>query len=503
MSHQHCRVVSRFHAVSVPLLATAILGASVSLHPAPQPTAPRLAAAAVELSATIDSSSTTTGIAESDLYFMSKDQLGTAMQQLQSLGVTQIRVYLPWRQMEPAKGSYNWSSADQLLDTAASYGIAVDASVTSTPPWATTNGGLIPNGAPTSDADYATFVKALASRYGATANNGNAKISAYEVWNEPNWFAGWSPKPDATAYTALLKAAYTAIKSVDPTATVLGGVLGAGVTIGSLTENPVTFLKQMYAAGAAGYFDALAFHPYADSLFSAGASVANSPLQELEALRKLMNSNGDALKLIWATEYGAPVTTSSTATSGSAASQTNQATLIQDFLTTWSTLTGVGPSFLFSLIDSSYSGGNYGIFGSNWTPRAAVATIKSWIAAHPITAPVLTAPGRTVTTLAGAVHKAITALAARIKKMLTPHAAATKPKTTTAKSATVTAVTSAPATSATSAASVTSATPATSTKNAVSQESSTKTAESTKTTTTAKPSTKHVRGKHAAVKASS
>lgn len=498
MSHQHCRVVSRFHAVSVPLLATAILGASVSLHPAPQPTAPRLAAAAVELSATIDSSSTTTGIAESDLYFMSKDQLGTAMQQLQSLGVTQIRVYLPWRQMEPAKGSYNWSSADQLLDTAASYGIAVDASVTSTPPWATTNGGLIPNGAPTSDADYATFVKALASRYGATANNGNAKISAYEVWNEPNWFAGWSPKPDATAYTALLKAAYTAIKSVDPTATVLGGVLGAGVTIGSLTENPVTFLKQMYAAGAAGYFDALAFHPYADSLFSAGASVANSPLQELEALRKLMNSNGDALKLIWATEYGAPVTTSSTATSGSAASQTNQATLIQDFLTTWSTLTGVGPSFLFSLIDSSYSGGNYGIFGSNWTPRAAVATIKSWIAAHPITAPVLTAPGRTVTTLAGAVHKAITALAARIKKMLTPHAAATKPKTTTAKSATATAVTSAPAASAASATS----TPATSTKNAVSQESSTKTTESTKTTT-AKPSTKHVRGKHAAVKASS
>ncbi|MGJ6124679.1 beta-galactosidase [Mycolicibacterium sp. Y3] len=504
------------------MLATAILGASVSLHPAPQPTAPRLAAAAVELSATIDSSSTTTGIAESDLYFMSKDQLGTAMQQLQSLGVTQIRVYLPWRQMEPAKGSYNWSSADQLLNTAASYGIAVDASVTSTPPWATTNGGLIPNGAPTSDADYATFVKALASRYGATANNGNAKISAYEVWNEPNWFAGWSPKPDATAYTALLKAAYTAIKSVDPTATVLGGVLGAGVTIGSLTENPVTFLKQMYAAGAAGYFDALAFHPYADSLFSAGASVANSPLQELEALRKLMNSNGDALKLIWATEYGAPVTTSSTATSGSAASQTNQATLIQDFLTTWSTLTGVGPSFLFSLIDSSYSGGNYGIFGSNWTPRAAVATIKSWIAAHPITAPVLTAPGRTVTTLAGALHKAITALAARIKKMLTPHAAAaTKPNTTTAKSATATAVTSAPASTTTSTASTASTSASTSTKNAVSQESSTKTAESTNTTTTTaaadttqahtsatktakpKPSTKHIRGKHAAVKASS
>lgn len=496
MSHQHSRVVSRFHAVSVPLLATAVLGASVSLHPAPQPTAPRLAAAAVELSATIDSSSTTTGIAESDLYFMSKDQLSTAMQQLQSLGVTQIRVYLPWRQMEPAKGSYNWSAADQLLNTAASYGIAVDASVTSTPPWATTNGGLIPNGAPTSDADYATFVKALASRYGATANNGNAKISAYEVWNEPNWFAGWSPKPDAAAYTALLKAAYTAIKSVDPTATVLGGVLGAGVTIGSLTENPVTFLKQMYAAGAAGFFDALAFHPYADSLFSAGASVANSPLQELEALRKLMNANGDALKLIWATEYGAPVTTSSTATSGSAASQTNQATLIQDFLTTWSTLSGVGPSFLFSLIDSSYSGGNYGVFGSNWTPRAAVATIKSWIAAHPITAPVLTAPGRTVTTLAGALHHAIAALAARIKKMLTPHSAATKPKTATVKAATATAVTSAPASPATS------ATPATSTKNAVSQDSSTKTTKSTKTTT-AKPSTKHVRGKHAAVKASS
>ncbi|QNJ90285.1 cellulase family glycosylhydrolase [Mycolicibacterium fluoranthenivorans] len=485
--------ISRLNMLFVPLLSVAVIGASAGLW---TPSPPRLTSAEVELTATIDTSSSTTGIADSDFYFMSKDQLTTAMQELQAIGVTQIRVYLPWRQMEPTNGGYNWTQADQLLDTAASYGIAVDAAITSTPKWATTfsGAGWAPNGAPTSDADYAAFVSAVASRYGAAANNGDAKISAYEIWNEPNGFAGWSPTPNAAAYTALLKAAYTAIKAVDPSAEVIAGALGAGVTIGSLTVNPVTFLTQMYADGAAGFFDALSFHPYSTSLFSAGATVANSALQQLKALRALMNANGDALKLIWATEYGEPAT----GTNG----ETKQATFIQDFLSTWATLSGVGPSFIFSLVDSDYSGGTYGLFTSKWTPRAAVAVVKSWIAAHPVTTAVVSTADKIVanqvtalrraaqavatgvTTAADNAGKAAARLAAAVSTALTNAgkslSAATKPKTATAKTATA----------------------AASSKSAVSQELSTKTAKSTKTST-AKPSTKHIRGKHAAVKASS
>ncbi|MGK2867783.1 MAG: cellulase family glycosylhydrolase [Mycobacterium sp.] len=331
---------------------------------------------AFHLTATIDTSSSTVGIADSGLYFMTEAELTRAMEELQALGVTQIRVFLPWRAMEPSEETYEWTQADQLLDMAESYGIAVVASVTSTPTWASDYGGVVANGEPTSSTAYADFVAALADRYGTAANDGEAKIAAYEIWNEPNGFTGWYPEPDAEQYTELLKAAYTAIKAVDPAATVIGGVLGAGISIGTLTVNPVTFLTEMYEAGAAGYFDALSFHPYNyTSTLSAGTTFANSAIKQLTELRELMNANGDAEKLIWVTEYGQPSTQ---------VSEENQAAYIADFLATWAELTGVGPAFLYSLIDtatgSSTAEDNLGLFTDDWTPKAVVEVIKAWIA---------------------------------------------------------------------------------------------------------------------------
>ncbi|MHA3022157.1 cellulase family glycosylhydrolase [Mycobacterium sp. BMJ-28] len=397
--------------MSVPLLAAAVVGASAGLTAVPRPSHghPALTASTVELTATIDTSATTVGMADSGLYFMTQTELNTAMAQLQSMGVSQIRVFLPWRAMEPADGTYSWTQADQLLNTAASYGIAVDAAITSTPTWASPYGGLVADGAPSAASDYASFVAAVASRYGSAANQGVAKISAYEIWNEPNGFTGWYPTPDASAYTALLKAAYTAIKAVDPKATVVGGVLGAGITIGTATIDPVTFLNEMYADGAAGFFDALAFHPYNyTSLFSAGTTFANSALQQLDELRQVMEANGDAAKLIWATEYGEPSTQ---------AGEANQATYIQDFLTTWAAQAGVGPSFIYSLIDtatgSSTAEDNLGVFTDTWTPKQAVAVIKAWIAAHPITTGTSTPArflGQLVAAVAQTIHSVITGI---------------------------------------------------------------------------------------------
>lgn len=323
---------------------------------------------AVRLAAEIDTSSSAVGVADSNLYSMSASELSTAMSELQSMGVTQIRVFLPWSSIETADGTYNWTQTDTLLDDAAAAGIAVDAVVTATPTWASSDTASV-NGAPNSDTDYATFMAALASRYGATSTT-TAKIAAFEIWNEPNGSAGWAPTPSAAAYTALLKAAYTAIKAVDPTAVVVAGALGAGVTSGTSTINPVTFLQEMYADGAAGYFDALSFHPYSDSSdFSAGAGTVNSPYEELLALRALMDANGDTSKLIWATEYGIPT---------NVVSQTTQAQYIADFLETWSSLTGDGPMFIYSLIDNA-STGDYGLFTVNWTPKLAVQVIEDWI----------------------------------------------------------------------------------------------------------------------------
>lgn len=320
---------------------------------------------------TIDTSATAMGMAESNLYFMNATDLATAMQSFQAMGVTQIRVFLPWRAMEPQKGNYNWVDADRILNAAAAQRIAVAAAVTSTPTWASKSGFWLPNAAPDNPADYARFMTQVAQRYGSGSDQ--PRIAAYEIWNEPNGNTGWSPQPNVAGYTALLKAAYTAIKQVEPTALVIGGVLGAGLTFGTWTINPVNYLTQMYAAGAQGYFDALSFHPYNfSSSFSAGAPYANTPYQQLKSLRTLMNNSGDAAKLIWTTEYGIPT---------SAVTAPTQAAWVTDFATTWSTLPGVGPMFIYSLVDRP-NDTPWGVFNQAWTAKPAATAIANWIAAH-------------------------------------------------------------------------------------------------------------------------
>lgn len=321
--------------------------------------------------ARIDTSAGALGIAESNLYFMTPAELTTAMQAFEQLGVTQIRVFLPWRAMEPSRGGYNWAVSDRILDAAAQRGIAVVGAVTSTPVWASRNGFWLPNAAPNDPADYARFMTQLALRYGAAG--GNPRIAAYEIWNEPNANIGWSPEPNVAGYTALLKAAYTAIKTVEPTALIIGGVLGAGLSFGTWTINPVNYLSQMYAQGAQGYFDALSFHPYNfSSSFSAGMPYANTPYRQLMSLRELMNNAGDGAKLIWTTEYGVPT---------SAVNAATQAAWMVDFADTWSGLDGVGPMFIYSLVDRPNET-PWGIYDRNWAAKPAVEAIRGWIADH-------------------------------------------------------------------------------------------------------------------------
>lgn len=328
--------------------------------------------------ATIDTSSTTVGIADSDLYGMSDEDIDTTLAKLQAMGVTQIRVFVPWAYIQPLQDVYDWDKIDAVVDAAADRGMAVLAAVTSTPAWATDY--VAPNAAPRSADDFADFVTELATRYGAKANGGEAKVEGYEIWNEPNGAVGWYPTPDPAAYTQLLKAAYTAIKKVDDDTLVIAAGLGAGYTAAPVTINPEDFLAGMYDAGAKGYFDAVAYHPYQyKMMFSEGAGTPITPYTQLLRLREVMDDNGDSTKLIWATEYGQPA---------AASGEADQAAFISDFLNTWSAMSGVGPMFIYTTRDretgSTETEDTFGLFQTDWTPKEAADVVTAWIAAHPI-----------------------------------------------------------------------------------------------------------------------
>ena len=318
--------------------------------------------------ASISVSSRTVGISDNDLYFSYSDSSAVSkhLSTIKALGVRTVRLAVPWAAYEPAKGTFSWAALDAVVSAASANGLGVLGVVNTTPAWArAANTSLYTP--PTSPADLGTFMGALAKRY-------VSKMTAFEVWNEPNAATSYAPAPDPAGYAALLKAAYPAIKNAQPGATVIGGVLGSTVTWGNWTLNPVDFVQQMYAAGAAGSFDALSFHPYQYSTkFSQGASLANSPLNQVTSMRNLMVSNGDGAKKIWATEYGLPTNQVSAA---------QQSDYISDFLSTWRTLAYAGPAYVYTLVDrnsadTSDPESTFGIYKDNWTAKPAAAVVGS------------------------------------------------------------------------------------------------------------------------------
>lgn len=322
--------------------------------------------------AAIDESATTAGLADSNLMRLkSHAEIDKELDMMQSIGVENIRIGLYWAEIEPLKGRYNWSNADYIVNQANARGMGVLATINETPAWAGT-----PIGAGTpSTTDFSKYVTTVANRY-------KGKISAYEIWNEPNAKFFMTPVSPAN-YTELLKAGYTAIKGVDQSITVIGGVLGSGRTLtddnGEVqTMNPVEYLAGMYDAGAHGYFDAISFHPYKyDMKYSEQQDQVASPLRQFQNMRAMMDFFGDTDKKIWASEYGLPTT----AING--IGQQHQADYIEDFLNSWSKQVGAGPMFIYTTRDiatgGTNPGNNFGIWQTNWTPKLAVQVLQDYL----------------------------------------------------------------------------------------------------------------------------
>jgi hypothetical protein len=316
----------------------------------------------IRATASIVVSRNTVGFADSDLYFMSATDVNKTLDMMQSAGVNTVRVMIPWAGIEKTKGTYNWTAVDTIVNAANARGMSVLGMVNSTPQWAAQAGQPALSGPPASNAVFADFAKRVATRYAG-------KVSAYEVWNEENATVFWSTGADPAAYTQMLKAVYPAIKAADPNATVLvGGLSPLPHAQGMMS--PVDYLKGMYAAGAKGYFDALAYHPYATTTFSQSYYTSGGALNVLTKLRQVMVAKGDT-KLIWATEYGMP-------TGPGYLTEAQQAEYIRNFLSKWRTYTYLGPAYIYTTRDSTLNAATFGVWRSNWVPKPAVAVILSF-----------------------------------------------------------------------------------------------------------------------------
>lgn len=366
------------------------------------PVPPRMASYEYQQVAEITVSPNTVGVAASPLYGQTKAQIDQQLSEMQGLGVQNIRVFVPWGLVDafgPSQpGSLSWSLLDTVMQSAKEHGMGVLAEVDSTPPGGVAPG--TPSGGNTPDpAKFAAFMKKFVTKYGET-------VSAYEIWNEPNGILSSNPINPA-AYAALVKAAYQAIKPLDPTATVVAGAVGHVVTFGNVTMDPVDFVKAMIAADPTigQYFDALSYHPYDVSLpFSQGNINPNSgwwasdtAFNQLKDLVKLFPT-----KKVWITEFGVPTYTYTDANGVvHTITQDQQEKYVADLIKNWAASFGVnaGPIFLYTGRDTATGSANpednYGLWNLLGQPKEVITDfLIQWFKDHPQNGTGPTIPGQ-------------------------------------------------------------------------------------------------------------
>jgi polysaccharide biosynthesis protein PslG len=224
-----------------------------------------------------------------------------SLQMVREMGAPWIVEFFPWAYYAASDGNFAWSHPDLIISHAEAQGLRVVARLGLTPGW-----GRPPD---TSlnylDADgyehFAAYAAAFAERY-------RDQVAYIIVGNEPNLSFEWGYRvTTAQDYVELLQVVYPAVKAANPEMGVLAGALAPTLEPpGSPWGlNDLIYLDNMYEAGAAAYFDALAVHTYGFTFppeAEPGPDLLN--FRRVELLREIMVAHGDAHKPILITETG-------------------------------------------------------------------------------------------------------------------------------------------------------------------------------------------------------
>ena len=203
------------------------------------------------------------------------------------VGASWVRLWdagVSWAQMEPTKGSIDFTKLRASIASAESYGARVLYVLGDTPAWA--NGGKPGNFAPLTNDSALNFISALKNEFGS-------RIGAYEVWNEGNLQTYWDgPQAQLAQLTKGMK------DVLGGTSMVLAASTGTRATNAFVT-NYGDYLDSLKALGWP--VDGYTVHSY--PVASAGPV---ERVGELGQFKTMLALRGAPVKPIWDTEvnYG-------------------------------------------------------------------------------------------------------------------------------------------------------------------------------------------------------
>jgi hypothetical protein len=280
------------------------------------------------------------GLAPGTGFFLDQAHIRKGLDDFLKLRVHWIRSSIPWHVFQPndpnsvPKGTplYRWKPVDAFIKTMrmpqyrGHFSLIVQ--VDDPPAWATVKsriGHIACLDQPPFDLpSYARAVAALAQHLKSDAhvfeleNSPNiAKLNAKHPGQTTVWHT-----PNPCGYAQLLKLAGPAIHAQKVGATVLVGGIGGTHDIPQQRMAADLYLAYLYAYGARGSFDGVAYHAYSTPQLPCAPSnricvynpapthkdpygMTNGWDRMLNA-RRVMIAGGDAAKKIWITEFGGP-----------------------------------------------------------------------------------------------------------------------------------------------------------------------------------------------------
>jgi hypothetical protein len=233
---------------------------------------------------------------------------GRDMDWIQRMVFSHVKQTFAWEDIQPERDVWSFGRADELLLELERRNLKVVARLSDAPEWAHPSIGARKTGnfvdAPPDDfADFARYCGILAERY-------RGRISAYQIWNEPNLSREWGDRvPDAAGYVALLGACADAIRAADPDAILISAGLAPTGTNDATALPDDVYLQAMYNAGFQRFVDVVGMH-------APGYSAPDVPPEDgagghrfftfrrVEDLRRLMVANGDAARQVALLEVG-------------------------------------------------------------------------------------------------------------------------------------------------------------------------------------------------------
>lgn len=287
---------------------------------------------------------------------------------LRDAGASSVRSFPGWASIQPRKGTWDWSQADALIESARKNNVQIAGVLCYLAPWASsaapgeTDQANRTRTFPIKDIqDWRNYVRAVLTRY-------HKDVRYWEIYNEFN-AAAFTRKAVLKDYVEMVRSAFEVAQEVDPNCKI--GIGCAEVDLG--------FLEQVISLGASDHFDFVNVHPYA--LLGAAMEGREPVFLGMSAnLRKMLAQTGQRRDIaLWISEIGYTSTDLPVA-------EDKQAQALAKGLVL-SLVQGFERVFWFEGRGPSYGpSGDFGLLRKDWTPRPsylAHQTLTSLLGPHP------------------------------------------------------------------------------------------------------------------------